>query len=271
MGIDDAAPAAHWLAAAEDAAEAACRAFGLPGGYSVDIAALTLGIIETESSFGSGPRYVAKAVLGRIPWARSKLNAHGPAQCTLDRARYLARLAKSPQPTAASLQSPTGATAITALGVGKACALYTNSPRGLDAASARSIVLTHHAGFMSPQIAAIQIMLSTVSKRHIRPTGFADSATYASLNAFGSEFGCGYVSPPYLSHPEIAGGFFATPLGVALSDQVSRRTGQPPTQVVEPDYVVREFYTGSITSRGYADRATRIWTLRSIQGATHLQ
>jgi len=267
------AGAEHWVDEAVRAAEAAIECQGLPSTYAPDVAALALGLVEVESNFGRGPRFQLKQRLA--PFVRF-LNSRGVGQVTIDRARYLAAEFGLAAPTLRDLNSREFSLRLVSLGVCKALGVYGGTLRTLDSTEvALACAVTHHAGFMTPQVAAIQSMLNAVNplSQQLPLTGVAGPRTYRAMECFVRRAPRSAASwkrftdrRNALTDPECAQWFFSLPHGSMLLEDAESRSGRRYELYRIPSYSFRAVYSGRIDSMLYARSAIELWleTSRSV-------
>lgn len=259
----------EWDDLLADSSFRACCSYGLQSVWVSAIAGCTHGIVAVESKFGQSPRYLLKRALQRAVaypnvvsrWAP---RAQGIAQIDPDRAAYLALDAAAAPDF--DVRSTEGAVAATALGLAKAISIHYPAQRHAPThAHRRVIAITHNAGWMAPRVAAIQESLVKLEflEAETQASGFVGATTLSALNRAAVYFGCASlpdvvhscgldVSPAWaLTHPDIFSAVRRSDLFQSLY-LAARRLGLNPDEPRFPEYRVRRWHTGWISSVGYA-------------------
>ncbi len=259
----------HWHELSSDAAVHACRTYGVSQVWAPTIAACTLGIIEVESRFGTSERYRAKVAVRRVlshPTFLLRLGprAQGIAQIDQDRVTYLADDAALNHEL--DVWSPDGAVEATALGLAKAVSLhYPAQEHRPSRAQRANVVITHNAGWMTPRVARLQEVLVKLGflQAETQRNGFAGPRTLAALDLAASHLGRPtlaqtmhanefHARPAWgLTHPDLAPMVRRSTLFESLQHAASS-VGESLDEPRFPDYRVRRWYTGWISSPDYA-------------------
>ena len=259
----------RWYELSSDAAVRACRTYGVNQIWVPTIVECTLGIVAVESRFGRSPRYRAKEAL-RCLLAPSKFLLHfapqaqGIAQIDQGRAEYLAHDAALDHDL--HVGSRDGAIAATALGLAKAALLhYPRRAQRPSRSCCANVVITHNAGWMTPKVARLQEVLAKLGLLAVdtQRNGFVGPRTRAALDLAASRFGCptlretlrdhGISAPPEwgLTHPSLFPLFRQSALFESLQ-HAAAAVGESLDEPKFPEYRIRRWYTGWISSRDYA-------------------
>ena len=268
--LESVQPSSTWHEQSASAARTACGIYSVSQAWVPAIAGCTFGIIAVESKFGRSPRYHLKCLLQRLLPQRTSLahyapNAQGPAQVYRGRAEYLARDRTLKHDL--DLWARAGAAEATALGLAKAISLhYPRNHRHPSRSETAIIVITHNTGWMSPRVARLQealVRLDLLAPQTPR-NGFAGPQTLAALDLAASRFSCPklseaiqedgrLVSPQRaLTHPDLLPDVRRSTLFQSL-DLSAQSAGQDLDEPLFPDYRIRHWHTGWISSIRYAD------------------
>ena len=268
--LESARPASTWREASASAARIACSIYSVSQAWVPAVAGCTFGIIAVESKFGRSPRYHLKCRLHRLLYRRPSLahyapNSQGPAQVDRGRAEYLSGDRTLNRDL--DLWARDGATEATALGLAKAISLhYPRNRRRPSRSETAIIVITHNTGWMSPRVARLQealVRLDLLAPQTPR-NGFAGPQTLAALDLAASRFSCPklseaiqedgrLVSPQRaLTHPDLLPDVRRSTLFQSLHLS-AQSAGQDLDEPLFPDYRIRHWHTGWISSIRYAD------------------
>ena len=128
-----------------------------------------------------------------------------------------------------------------------------------------NIVITHNAGWMTPKVARLQEVLAKLGLLAVdtQRNGFVGPRTRAALDLAASRFGCptlretmrdhGISAPPEwgLTHPDLFPLFRQSALFESLQHAASA-VGESLDEPKFPEYRIRRWYTGWISSGDYA-------------------
>ena len=261
--------ASDWREMAAQAAVRVCPIYGVSHAWASTIADCSLGIIAVESKFGKSPRYRArKTVLNLLCRSRHlpcfASRAQGIAQIDQSRVKYLTENAELDNEL--DVWTDDGAVIATALGLAKAISLLypdqTHCPSRLQAAN---ILITHNAGWLAPRIARLQEVLVRLGwlAADIERSGFVGSRTLIALDSAARHLDCpslsdtilaeGISAPPAwgLTHPDLLPFVYQSDLFESLQHS-AQGIGENLNEPRFPDYRIRRWYTGWISSVGYA-------------------
>lgn len=276
----------QWQSSALEAAALATAEYELHDHWKVHIACSVLGIISVESKLGTSRRYLlkralhrARGITNRSPLRDLMPRAQGPAQIDRGRASYLradARLQDTPD-----AWSTDGALLLTALGLAKAVTIHfptlVDEPNESHLAN---LVITHNAGWMAPRIARLQLALTKLGLLDHRtsPNGVAGPSTLAALDSVADRWNLPTLSdwlrdrdiremPSWcLNHPDLGRVLCEADLFVRLRTAATI-AGHDLDEPLFPLYRFRRWYTGWISSNGYARTVllhSADWRSRSI-------
>lgn len=273
-----------WHVVANQGAAAACKVYGVSDAWASRLRDCVLGIIAVESRYGRSPRYHAKRLLRHAVSRSPRLSmlaprAQGLAQIDAGRVQYLTADACPIDGLDACTRS--GALTITALGLAKAASLhFPRSSCPPDDDQLAILAITHNAGWMIPRVARLQMVLDKLDPfgSCLPYSGVAGPATLAALDRFAGRLSCptlgavleasGVDVPPALglTHPDLFPIFNGSDLFQGLIGAASV-VGENLDEPLFPRYRFRRWYTGWISSEGYAravlDHAND-WRNRSI-------
>ncbi len=276
--------ASAWHDAARYAAVEACATYQLHGSLVSPLSDCVLGIIGVESRYGRSRRFHAKHLLQGATHRFTLLSrlaptAQGIAQIDKGRVAYLKRDAGLGADINAS--DPNGAIRLTALGLAKAAAIH-YACRRLEPVDEELAVLiiTHNAGWMVPRVARLQEVLASLGflNSQIPRSGAVGPSTLAALDSAARRFGCATIqdvwpasrlrrSPAWgLTDPDLAGIVYQSDLFHSLQ-YAAIGIGDNLCEPKFPLYRFRRWYTGWISSEGYARAAlahAHVWRMRSI-------
>lgn len=272
-----------WCIDAHRAAGEACELYEVSAVWVPWLADCVLGIIAVESRYGRSPRYIAKRILGRIISRSGHFSALAPrakgiAQIDAGRAEYLNAdgcLGVELDPC-----SRDDALTLTAMGLAKAASLHfprsSCSPHDDQLAI---VSITHNAGWMVPRVARLQATLAKLDPlaSRLANNGVAGPATLAALDRVADRMACPTLSavmrasgagvPPVwgLTHPDLFPIFSCSDLFGVLS-AAAIAVGENLDEPLFPRYRFRRWYTGWISSEGYAGEVlahSKDWRSRS--------
>ena len=273
-----------WHDAARRAAAEACATYQLHRSWTSPLSDCVLGIIAVESRYGRSRRFHAKRLLQgatrRSPLlSRLAPAAQGIAQIDKGRVAYLRRDAGLG--AGIDARDRYGAIRLTALGLAKAAAIH-YSFRRLEPVDEELaiLIITHNAGWMVPRVARLQdvlVSLGFLSSQTPR-SGAVGPSTLAALDRAAHLFGCATIRdvwpasrlsrPPAwgLTDPDLAWIVYQSDLFHHLQ-HAAIGIGESLCEPMFPLYRFRRWYTGWISSEGYARAAlahAHVWRMRSI-------
>ena len=276
--------AGGWKTAALLATEAACRNYGVTDTWAPRLADCALGVIAVESKFGRSRRYRAKRLLRQVPFdplglSRVAPGAQGIAQIDEWRVGNLSREAGLDHDLDA--WSWDGALNLVALGLAKAASLlYGNRGEPPNDEQVAITAITHNAGWMVPRVARLQVVLAKLGllESGLAGNGAAGPATLQALDDASRRFECLAIgdvllsaslqSPPErgLTDPELYPLVGRSELFRSLRHAASA-VGEDLDEPLFPAYRFRRWYTGWISSKGYACAVlaqSEVWRRMSI-------
>lgn len=276
----------QWQSSALEAAALATADYELHDHWKVHIACSALGIISVESKLGTSRRYFlkralhrARGITDRSPLRALMPRAQGPAQIDRGRASYLradARLQDTPD-----AWSTDGALLLTALGLAKAVTIhFPTLAEEPNESQLANLVITHNAGWMAPRIARLQLVLTNLGLLDHRksPNGVAGPSTLRALDSVAARWSLPTLSdwlgdrnireaPSWcINHPDIGRVLCEADLFERLRT-AARAVGHDLDEPLFPLYRFRRWYTGWISSSGYAGSVllhSAEWRSRSI-------
>lgn len=142
------------------------------------------------------------------------------------------------------------------------------------------LIITHNAGWLVPRVARLQevlVLLDFLPSRTPK-NGSAGPSTVAALDRAARRFGCPTIqdvlrtnrlgrTPAWgLTNPDLAGIVYGSDLFRSLQEEAAR-IGENLFEPKFPLYRFRRWYTGWISSEGYARAAlvhAHVWRMRSI-------
>lgn len=276
--------ASAWHNAARQAAAEACATYAVDRSWASPLSNCVLGIIAVESKYGRSRRFHAKRLLQSATRRSTLLSglapaALGVAQIDGGRVAYLRRDAGLD--TGVDGASRDGAIRLTALGLAKAAAIHYPGRRRVPSDEELAIlVITHNAGWMVPRVARLQeVLISLGFLPFLTPrNGAVGPSTISALDSAARRLGCATIkevlssnglhrSPAWgLTDPDLVQQIYRSELLRSLQDAAAG-IGENLCAPKFPLYRFRRWYTGWISSQGYARAAlahAHAWRMKSI-------
>jgi hypothetical protein len=231
---------------------------------------LTLGLVRTESNFGSSRRYRAKSLISRAALC-TKAPMHlaiGEAQVSRARVETLRLLFSNAGLGLSKLPAgPRESALAAAMGLAVGLSLYNPTKQLLELPLARALAITHNCGWLGPRNAALQMLLTDLlflqSMRG--PGGFCGETTQrALLNAAttwdmdppkwvtGSTSQFRFVMHAVEHYSDVS----ESRLIRRCREAWEQRFQKAAPHWIEPSYSFRPWHGGWIRSAAYASSAT---------------
>jgi len=224
-----------------------------------DLAGLTAGIIQRESTWGTGPRYRIKSQIRDVilpDFVLSSTDAVGYSQVHVGTAQDLAQRFGE-EFDVDELNTEEGSVKYAQRVLAQAFQLYAPSGRPLTREEKEIIAVTYNTGLMKPRNAALQVQLKDLGyiPEGTEPSGNIGPATTTGFLKLAQDIGYSITEPEIvnLMGQSQRNKFEQSKLYLALKERWKEKYKGEPKYAVMPQYSNERIHTGVITSKGYAE------------------